>query len=167
VLGWNCILNIHDANPDPDHTGESPDRYRKRKQTPNEASPLHLLLLGNTDGLAPSAGGLGVLTTDTESPPVANTTVSTHLGQELDVLTELVVDGTRDKVEVLAGREVALSVEEPGGDLVLVGVLHDGDDALKLFGSDITGTVGYGFKGWPLAGASKAKRKEYEKKEMQ
>ena len=50
-----------------------------------------LLLLGDTDGLASAAGGLGVLTADSDAPVVAETTVSSDLLQAFQVLTELVV----------------------------------------------------------------------------
>jgi hypothetical protein len=42
---------------------------------------------------------------------------------------------------VLAVDDVALPVEEPAGDLVLRGVLHDGDDALEFFRGEFTGAV--------------------------
>lgn len=61
--------------------------------------------------------------------------------QALQIITELRVDTVGQNVRVLAIDNVALSVEEPGGDLVLRGVLEDGDDALKLFGGKLTSTI--------------------------
>jgi hypothetical protein len=72
---------------------------------------------------------------------VTETTVSTNLLQALQVLTELAVDVVGQNLVVLAIHDVALSVEEPGGDLVLGRVLDDCDDTLKLFGCEFTGTV--------------------------
>lgn len=71
---------------------------------------------------------------------MTETTVGTHLLEALEILTELGVDAVGQNVRVLAVDDVALSVEEPGGDLVLGRVLDDGDDALELFGGELTGT---------------------------
>jgi hypothetical protein len=59
-----------------------------------------------------------VLTTDTEAPVVAETTVSADLLQALEIVTELGGDTVGEDLAVLAVDNVALSVEEPGGDLV-------------------------------------------------
>lgn len=99
------------------------------------------LLLGHTDGPAAATSGLSVLTTDTEAPVVTKTTVGADLLQTLKIFTELGVDTVGENLVVLAVDDVALSVEEPGGDLVLGGVLDDGDDALKLFGGEFAGAL--------------------------
>jgi len=52
---------------------------------------LSLLLLGDTDGATPPAGGLGVLTADADAPVVAETTVGADLLEALQVLAQLVV----------------------------------------------------------------------------
>jgi hypothetical protein len=103
---------------------------------------LTTLLLGNTNGPATAAGGLGVLTTHTEAPVVTETTVSTDLLETLQILTELGVDTVGQDLRVLAVDNVALSVEEPGGDLVLGRVLDDGDNSLQLFGGELTSAAG-------------------------
>lgn len=72
---------------------------------------------------------------------MTETTVGADLLQTLEVLTELAVQTVGQNLGVLAVGDVALSVEEPGGDLVLRGVLEDGDDTLELFGGQLTGTV--------------------------
>jgi hypothetical protein len=82
-----------------------------------------------------------VLTTDTETPVVTETAVGADLLQALEILTELGVDTVGQDVRVLAIDNVALPVEEPGGDLVLGRVLDDGDDTLELFGSKLTSTI--------------------------
>ena len=102
---------------------------------------LTTLLLGDTDGAATATGSLGVLSTDTETPVVTETTVGANLLEALEIVTELGVDAVGEDLVVLAVNNVALSVEEPGWDLVLGWVLDDGDDALELFGSKLTGTV--------------------------
>ena len=72
---------------------------------------------------------------------MSQTTVGPDLLQALEVITELGVDTVSQDLGVLAVDNVALSVEEPRGDLVLRGVLDDGDDSLELFGGELTGTV--------------------------
>jgi hypothetical protein len=59
-----------------------------------------------------------VLTTDAEAPVVTETTVSADLLEALEVVTELGVDTVSEDLSVLAVDNVALPVEEPGGDLV-------------------------------------------------
>jgi hypothetical protein len=105
-----------------------------------QQSCLCALLLGDTDGATSTTGGLGVLTTDTDTPVVTETTVSTDLLQAFQVLTELVVQTVGQGVGVFTILVVLLSVQEPVGDLVLGGVLHDGDDAFQLIVSQFTGT---------------------------
>lgn len=72
---------------------------------------------------------------------MSETSVGADLLEALEVLTELAVDTVGQDLEVLAVDNVALPVEEPGGDLVLGGVLDDGDDTLKLFRGKLTGAV--------------------------
>ena len=72
---------------------------------------------------------------------MTETTVSADLLEALEIVTELGVDTVGEDLRVLAIDDIALSVEEPAGDLVLSGVLDDGDDTLKLFGGELTGAV--------------------------
>ena len=99
---------------------------------------LTTLLLGHTDSPATSSSGLGVLATDTESPVVTETTVSTDLLQALQIITELGVDTVGEDLAVFAIDDIALTIEEPGWDLVLGRVLDDGDDPLELFRGEFT-----------------------------
>ena len=69
------------------------------------------------------------------------TPVRTDLLQALQVLTQLAVHTVGQHLRVFAVHNVALTIEEPGGDLVLGGVLDDGDDTLEFFGGDVSGTV--------------------------
>lgn len=107
-----------------------------------KAKRLATLLLGDTDGPAATTSGLGVLSADTEAPVVTETAVSADLLQALEIITELGVDTVGEDLAVLAVDNVALSVEEPRGDLVLGRVLDDGDNTLELFGRKLTGTMG-------------------------
>ena len=72
---------------------------------------------------------------------MAETSVGTNLLQSLEVLTELGVDTVGENLGVLTIDDIALSVEEPGWDLVLGWVLDDGNDSLELFGGEFTSAV--------------------------
>lgn len=63
------------------------------------------------------------MATDTDVPGVTETSVRTDLLQTLEIVTEVVVDLVREQLGGLAGDDVALPVEEPGGDFVLEGEL--------------------------------------------
>ena len=52
---------------------------------------LALLLLGDTDSLSATSGGLGVLTANTDTPVVTETTMGTDLLQAFQIFTEFVV----------------------------------------------------------------------------
>lgn len=72
---------------------------------------------------------------------MTETTVGADLLQALQIITQLGVDTVGQDLRVLAIDDIALSVEEPGGDLVLGRVLDDGDNSLKLFGGEFTSAV--------------------------
>ena len=71
---------------------------------------------------------------------MTETTVGTHSLEALEIVTELGVDAVGQGVDVLAVNDIALSVEEPGRNLVLGRVLDDGDNALEFFGGEFTST---------------------------
>jgi hypothetical protein len=100
-----------------------------------------LFLLGDTNGSTTATSGLGVLTANTETPVVTETTMSTDLLQALKILTHLVVKTVGQNLRVLAINNVLLSVKEPVGDLVLAGVLKDGDDTLQFFVGQLAGSL--------------------------
>ena len=101
------------------------------------------LLLCNTNGTTMTSGGLCVLTTDTEAPRVAETTVDANLLEVFKILTEFVVEVVRKKLAVGTVLEILLTIEEPGGDLVGGRVLHDGDDALHLISVEFSSTLAH------------------------
>jgi hypothetical protein len=132
--------------------------HRTKPVLPSQERKYLSLLLGDTDGSAAATSGLGVLSTDTETPVVTETTVSADLLEALEILTELGVDTVGEDLSVLAVDNVTLPVEEPGGDLVclvldgeicrdqvakhtLQGVLDDGDNTLKLLRCEVTGAL--------------------------
>lgn len=115
-------------------------QYARRHKGSPETVRL-TLLLADTDGSSSSAGGLGVLSSDTETPVVTKTSMGTDLLQSLQIFTELAVHLVSKDLGVLAIGDVTLSVEEPGGNLVLGWVLDDGDNSLELFRGDFTSTA--------------------------
>lgn len=68
--------------------------------------------------------------------------MGSDLLQTLQILTQFAVHTVCQNLRILAIYDVALSVEEPCGNLVLRGVLDDGDDPFKLLGGDFTGAAG-------------------------
>ena len=72
---------------------------------------------------------------------MTETTMSTDLLQAFQIITELGVDTVGENLRVLAIDDIALTIEEPGWDLVLGGVLDDGDNSLEFFRGELTGTV--------------------------
>merc|ERR1719431_787020 len=64
--------------------------------------------------------------------------------QTLEVLTKLVVEDVGHHLGSLAVLDVALPVKEPIGDLVLAGVLHDGDQLLNLLLVEFSGSPALG-----------------------
>ena len=72
---------------------------------------------------------------------MTETTVSTDLLKVFQIVTELGVDTVGENLGVLTVDDIALSVEEPGWDLVLGWVLDDGNDSLELFGGEFTSAV--------------------------
>ena len=82
-----------------------------------------------------------MLTPDTETPEVTETTVSTNLLQPLQVVTELRVDTVGQDLRVLAIDDITLPVQEPCGDLELGGVLDDGDETLEFVRVELSSPV--------------------------
>lgn len=103
---------------------------------------INKLKLNRLSGLTTTTSGLGVLTSDTQTPEVTNTTVGSDLFQSLQVISQLRLQVVGQDVVVLTVNNVFLSVQEPSWDLVLGWVLQDGDDTLKLFLGQLTSTLG-------------------------
>lgn len=91
-----------------------------------------LLLLRHTNGASTTAGCLGVLTTDTETPVVTHTTMGTDLLQTLQIFTQFRVQIGGGQLLVFAINDILLSVQEPVWDLVLAWVRDDGDNFVNL-----------------------------------
>ena len=98
------------------------------------ALPL-TLLLRHTNGPAATARCFRMLTTYTQTPVVSQTAMRTDLLQSLQVFAQLRVHTVGQNLLVFAIHNVALSIEEPRGNLVLKGVLDDRNNALEFFRS--------------------------------
>lgn len=72
---------------------------------------------------------------------MTETAVGADLLQALKILTQLRRDTVGENLRVFAVDNIALSVEEPGGDLILLGILDDGDNPLELFRGELTGAL--------------------------
>lgn len=116
--------------------------FRNETLQRGETFPSCLLLKYMTKHLKTSRGGLGVLTSDLETPEVSDTSVGSDLLESFDVVSQLRFQVVGEDVVVLAVGLVLLSVQEPGGDLVVGGVLHDGDDSFQFFLGQFTGSLG-------------------------
>ena len=66
--------------------------------------------------------------------------MSTDLLQALEIVTEFGVDTVGENLRVFTIDDIALTIEEPGWDLVLGGVLDNGDNPLEFFRGELTGT---------------------------
>jgi hypothetical protein len=85
--------------------------------------------------------GFCVLATDTNTPEVTKTTVSTNLLESLQIIAHLGVNTVGKNLEVLAIGDIPLPVQEPCRNLKLSGVLDDGDNTLKLIRVELTGAM--------------------------
>ena len=61
--------------------------------------------------------------------------------QAFQIITKFGVNTVGENLRVLAVDDIALTIEEPSWDLVLGGVLDDGDDSFEFFGGEFTGAV--------------------------
>jgi len=98
----------------------------------------HLTLLGHTDGLTTTTGGLGVLTTHTETPVGPQTAMVPHLLQALKILTVLGVEGAGNDLGVTTVLDILLPIQEPVWNLELTRVGDDNHERLKLCGRELT-----------------------------
>ena len=105
--------------------------------TTNPSIPL-TLLLADTDSATSSASSLGVLTTNSETPEVTETTMGSDLLQSFQIFTKLALHAVGQHLTVLAIGDITLSVEEPCWNLVLSWTLNDCDNPLELFRCEFT-----------------------------
>ena len=82
-----------------------------------------------------------MLTSDLETPEMSNTTVGSDLLKSFQVISQLRFQVVSQDVVVLTVDLVFLSVQEPGWDLVVTWVLHDGNNSFQFFLGQFTGTL--------------------------
>jgi hypothetical protein len=92
----------------------------------------------DTDGGTSAASRLRVLTSDSEAPVVAETSVGASLLESLQVLTELRIQTVRGKLVVATVLGIETSVEEPLRDVVLQRLLDDVRHLLDLVLAELT-----------------------------
>mmetsp|Transcript_7643 Transcript_7643/g.21804 ORF Transcript_7643/g.21804 Transcript_7643/m.21804 type:complete len:144 (-) Transcript_7643:21-452(-) len=80
--------------------------------------------------MPPATGRASVLSTDTDTPPVTKTAVSTNLFHTFDIITELGVEVLCENLRVFSALEILLPVEEPKRNFELTGIL---DNCYKFF----------------------------------
>lgn len=95
----------------------------------------------HADGFSSTSSGLGVLTSDFESPLVSKTAVGSHLEKPFDVFSELGFKDVGSHLEILSFLVIAESVQEPSRNSLSFGVGDDVGDfvallLVKLSGSD-------------------------------
>jgi len=101
---------------------------------------LLTLLAGDTDSLTVTASGASLLSTDTDTPSVTETTVSTALPETLEGFAHLGVEQISVDMGGLAILNVLLGVNEPRWH-ELQRVLDNSDDLIDLLGSQLAGTA--------------------------
>ena len=103
----------------------------------------NLLPVGSHSGVTghTATSGFGVLTSDTMSVKVSETSVLAGLLHAFDILTQLGVQQVGVLVIVLAILVVLLSVQEPSGELVLGRVSDHLNDLVHLVSVKLTSSL--------------------------
>jgi hypothetical protein len=81
-----------------------------------------------------------VLASNLESPLVSNTLVTSDFVESFDVLSELGFKDIGSYLQVLALFIILLSVKEPSGDTVSLGVSNDVSDTVTLCLGELSGS---------------------------
>ena len=102
-----------------------------------------LLFIKPKRSLTPTSSGTSVLSTDTDSPPVPQTTVRTNLLHPLNIVTKLSIEVLCKDLGVLSGLVVLLSIEEPKRDLELTRILDDCNNLLNLISGELSCALVY------------------------
>jgi len=94
----------------------------------------NLLLLDDTNGLSSSAGGLGMLTSDTDTPEMSDTSMTSDFLESFQIVSQLRFQNVSVNLSVSTGLVISLSVQEPQRNVIFQRLL---DDINKLvdFGS--------------------------------
>jgi len=93
--------------------------------------------------LTPASGGTSVLSADTDSPPMPQTTMGTNLLHPLNIITELSIKVLCKDLGVLSGLVILLSIEEPKRDLELTRILDDSNNLFNLISGELSCALVY------------------------
>jgi len=88
--------------------------------------------------MLPAASGAGVLSPNTNTPPVTQTTVCPNLLEPLNVISQLSIKVLGKDLSVLARLEILLTIEEPKRNLELAWVLNNGYEFLNFIGGEFS-----------------------------
>ena len=72
---------------------------------------------------------------------MAETTMSSNLLQALQILTEFRIDTVGENLAVFTIHNIPLSVQKPGGNLILCGILYNRDNPFQFFARKFTSTA--------------------------
>ena len=92
----------------------------------------------DTDGFSSSSGGLGVLSSDLESPFVSETSVASDLEQSLDIFSQFSLEDVGSHLEILSFLVISLSVEEPSGYSVSFRIVDNISNGIALRFSELS-----------------------------
>ena len=88
-----------------------------------------------------AASGLGVLTTHTNVPVVAETTVQADALHALQILTQSLIQEIRELLASLAVLDITVPVEHPRWDLELLWIVDDSHDLIDLIGCQLASAL--------------------------
>merc|ERR1712212_794580 len=113
-------------------------KYKRERAFPS--SVLILLLLGAANSLPLGGCGGGVLSSHPETPGMSQPTMGLDLLQPFQILTKFVLQTVSEDLRVLAILYIFRTIQVVVRNLVLSGVLHDGDESFYLFIRQFTST---------------------------
>merc|ERR1719460_223561 len=95
---------------------------------------LDLLLSSqNTDSSTVTSGSLSLLTFNTESPPMTDTSVKTDFLHAIVIFTKFVIQVIGDDLGIFTVFEITLSVQKPNWDFEVLWLHHGGLNAFQFF----------------------------------
>jgi len=85
-----------------------------------------------------STSGLGVLTSDLQSPEMSETSITSDLLESFKIFSELSIQSVGSQLRESTILEILLSIQEPLGDTVADGISNDFLDLVHFFFREIT-----------------------------
>merc|ERR1712054_372306 len=99
-----------------------------------------LLLLGHTDSSSSSTGSFGMLTTNSKSIVVSNTTMCFDFSETSQVFSESHIEIVREQLGVFTISNVLLSVQKPFRNSILDRVLDNFNKFIDFLSCELTST---------------------------